>query len=195
MPSRSKTSACASRYPDIVLELSSHERVVDLIENRVDLAIRVGALQDSTLRARPLGSSRRRLLASPGYLETHGVPTSIDAWLRHRLIGFSAPEQLNDWPLRDPKRAGDLNDLLRITPTLSAMSGETVRQPTIAGNGIGCLSAFMTRTDIEQRRLIPLLEADTLDLPQAIHAVFYRHASMDVRSRAFLDVFADRFVL
>lgn len=113
MPSRSKTSACASRYPDIVLELSSHERVVDLIENRVDLAIRVGALQDSTLRARPLGSSRRRLLASPGYLETHGVPTSIDAWLRHRLIGFSAPEQLNDWPLRDPKRAGDLNDVVK----------------------------------------------------------------------------------
>lgn len=188
--------AFAAAYPDIVLELSSHERVVDLIEKRVDIAIRIGPLQDSSLRARSLGNSRRQLLASPAYLAAQGIPTSIDALLQHRLIGFSAPEQLNDWPLRDPKHA-DREDasLLHITPTLSATSGETIRQLTLAGNGISCLSTFMTHADIAQDRLIPLLERDTLDLPQPIHAVFYRHASMDARSRVFLDFFADRLVL
>ena len=64
----------AALYPEISLELSSNERIVDLLEQRVDIAIRIGALQDSTLHARSLGSSRLRVMASPAYLAQSGEP-------------------------------------------------------------------------------------------------------------------------
>src|SRR5690349_15811051 len=95
--------AFAASYPEITLELTSNERIVDLLEQRVDIAIRIGALQDSTLHARALGSSRLRVMASPAYLAEHGEPRDIEDLMRARLIGFTAPESLNDWPLSDTR--------------------------------------------------------------------------------------------
>ena len=93
-------AAFAQRYPEIRLELTNNERIVDLLEQRVDIAIRIGALQDSTLHARSLGTSRLRIVASPAYLAAHGTPRSVAALREHRLIGFTAPAHLNRWPLR-----------------------------------------------------------------------------------------------
>jgi len=93
-------AAFAQRYPEIQLELTNNERIVDLLEQRVDIAIRIGALQDSTLHARSLGTSRLRIVASPAYLAAHGTPRSVAALREHRLIGFTAPAHLNRWPLR-----------------------------------------------------------------------------------------------
>src|SRR5471030_460521 len=122
--------AFAAAYPEIVLELSSNERIVDLMEQRVDIAIRIGALQDSTLHARSLGSSRLRILASPGYLAERGEPRTVAQLRGHRLIGFTAPESLNDWPLLDDDAR------LRIAPDIAASSGETMRQLALADGGI-----------------------------------------------------------
>src|SRR5690606_9486060 len=81
-------------YPLVQLELVSGETYVDLIEERADLAIRIGALPDSTLNARRLGSSRLRVLAAPAYLARHGAPDSVDALKAHRTLGFTAPALL-----------------------------------------------------------------------------------------------------
>src|SRR4051794_13008562 len=72
-------TAFSALYPEIRLELTSSERIVDLLEQKVDIAIRIGALQDSTLHARALGSSKLRVLASPAYLAEHGEPKTVDA--------------------------------------------------------------------------------------------------------------------
>jgi DNA-binding transcriptional LysR family regulator len=179
--------AFAERYPEITLELTSNERIIDLLEQRVDVAIRIGALQDSTLHARSLGSSRLRVLASPAYLAEHGEPRDIDELRRARLIGFTAPESLNDWPLRHGN-AG----YVTIRPTLSASSGETIRQLAIDGGGIVCLADFMTAADVRAGRLRPVLDDALIDVRQSINAVFYQSESMAARARAFLDFLAER---
>jgi DNA-binding transcriptional LysR family regulator len=181
-------TAFAALYPEIELELTSNERIVDLMEQRVDIAIRLGALQDSTLHARSLGSTRWRVLASPGYLASHGEPRDVDELLRQRLIGFTAPANLNDWPLYDGRGA----TFVTIAPTVAASSGETIRQLALFDGGIACLSEFMTAADIAAGRLRPLLDDALADVRLPINAVYYQSASMAARARAFLDFLAAR---
>ena len=186
--------AFTALYPEITLELTSNERIVDLLEQRVDIAIRIGALQDSTLHARALGSSRLRVLASPAYLAEHGEPRDIDELMRARLIGFTAPESLNDWPLADT-RAGRNASFVSIRPSISASSGETIRQLAIDGGGVACLAEFMTAADVRAGRLRTILDDILEDVRQPVNAVYYQSESMAVRSRAFLDFLASRLVL
>lgn len=190
-------TAFAARYPDIQLELTSNERIVDLLEQRVDIAIRIGALQDSTLHARSLGVSRRRVVASPAYLAAHGTPRTLDALRAHRLIGFTAPAQLNRWPLRlqreqdgsDTQGAlfgDDANEGLAIQPALAASSGETIRQLALGDAGLACLSDFMTAADRAAGRLVTVLDDALLAERQPIHAVYYRSAALAARVQCFL---------
>jgi len=182
--------AFAALYPEISLELTSNERIVDLLEQRVDIAIRIGALQDSTLHARALGSSRLRVLVSPAYLAEHGEPRDVEELMRARLIGFTAPESLNDWPLRDGRAA-----FVTIKPAVSASSGETIRQLAIDGGGIACLADFMTAADVETGRLRTILDDALEDVRQPISAVYYQSESLAARARAFLDFLASRLAL
>jgi DNA-binding transcriptional LysR family regulator len=182
--------AFSALYPEIQLELTSNERVVDLLEQTVDIAIRIGVLQDSTLHARSLGSSKRRIVASPGYLAEWGEPDAVEALRAHRLIGFTAPDHLNRWPLRDGERAA-----LKIAPSMTASSGETIRQLALADSGIACLSDFMTLADVRDGRLVRILEDMLVDDRQPISAVFYQSASLAGRVQAFLDFIGERLQL
>ncbi|MFD1555813.1 LysR substrate-binding domain-containing protein [Paraburkholderia silviterrae] len=207
-------AAFAARYPEIQLELTSNERIVDLLEQRVDIAIRIGALQDSTLHARSLGVSRRRVVASPAYLAAHGTPRTLAQLREHRLIGFTAPVQLNRWPLRPdghvaPATAAapaavagaagvagaaaqaSLLDAaapegFAIHPALAASSGETIRQLALADAGVACLSDFMTAVDRAAGRLVTLLDDALIAERQPIHAVYYRSAALAARVQCFL---------
>lgn len=181
-----QVAAYRARYPEVELELASNDGVIDLIERRTDLAIRIGALRDSSLHARALGHSRLRVLASPDYLARHGTPRRVDELARHTLLGFTQPESLNQWPLH----GGD-GDALHIRPAIACSSGETLRQLALAGEGIVCLSDFMTVTDRRQGRLVPLLPKHTLDVRQPIHGVYYRNTAVSARIASFLDHLAD----
>ncbi|MFL6705208.1 MAG: LysR substrate-binding domain-containing protein [Paraburkholderia graminis] len=200
-------TAFSALYPEIRLELTSSERIVDLLEQKVDIAIRIGALQDSTLHARALGSSKLRVVASPAYLAEHGEPKSVDALREHRLIGFTAPEHLNRWPLRErgkragkgtskstsrTDRAGGKPEPLKIEPSITASSGETLRQLALSGWGIACLADFMTAADIRDGRLVPILGHVLLDERQPVSAVYYQSASLAGRVQCFLDFIAAR---
>lgn len=169
-------------YPDVELELHSHEGIVDLIEKRSDVAFRIGSLKDSSMHARPVGSSRIRVLASPAYLQRHGTPTQIQQLDQHALLGFTQPALLNDWPLRN-----NAGDMLRIQPAISSSSGETLRHMALAGLGVVCLSDFMTRTDRTNGQLVPLFESQLLDIRQSIHAVYYRNTALASRITCFVD--------
>jgi len=171
-----------ARYPRIELELDSHDGIVDLLEQRTDVAIRIGALADSTLHARRIGDSRLRSLASPAYLAAHGEPQHPDELEQHTLLGFSQPQVLNEWPLCH----GD-GVPLHIRPSLRAASGETLRQLALAGVGIVCLSDFMTRADRAAGRLCPLLTAHTRELRQPVNAVYYRNTALSARITSFVD--------
>ncbi|MCX2862188.1 LysR substrate-binding domain-containing protein [Paucibacter sp. PLA-PC-4] len=176
-----------ARFPELELELNSDELNIDLLEQRTDVAFRIGALRDSTLHARPLGSSRLRVLASPAYLKAVGRPRKVSDLGGLSLLGFAQPESLNDWPLRHPQ-----GDALRITPTLQASSGETLRQLALAGHGLVCLADFMTQADRERGDLVQVLIKDTVEVLQPINAVYYRNTQLAARIACFLDHVAER---
>ena len=169
-------------YPEIRLELSSNDQITDLIEHRTDIAIRIGTLVDSTLHARALSASPLYVLASPGYLARHGTPRTPEDLAGHALLGFAQYEQGNNWPLQHAT-----GNSLAITPSLSASSGETLRQLALAGQGIVCLADFMTRADIADGRLVKVLEDSYTGYRQQIHAVYYRNTQLARRIGCFLD--------
>lgn len=174
-------------YPKIRLELNTDDLNVDLLAQRTDIAIRIGPLRNSTLHARPLGSSRLRVLASPAYLEAHGKPRRVADLAHHALIGNSQVAALNDWPLRGPQ-----GDSYAAAPAVSASSGETMRQLALAGVGIVCLADFMTEADRERGDLVPVLTRHTVEVRQAVNAVYYRNTALSSRITAFLDFMAAR---
>ncbi|CAM3554218.1 LysR family transcriptional regulator [Bordetella sputigena] len=175
------------RYPEITLELHTSDQIIDLLEQRTDIAIRIGPLRDSTLHARSLGSNALRILASPAYLKERGKPRGPADLARHSLLGFTQPETLNHWPLR---HEGETS--LPITPTLSASSGETLRQLALAGQGLVCLADFMTREDRRRGDLVQVLARDTVELRQPVHAVYYRNTQLASRIACFLDYVAEQ---
>ncbi len=169
-------------YPEIRLELTSNDRIADLIEHRTDIAIRIGTLNDSTLHARALSSSPLHVLASPDYLARRGSPAVPADLAHHDLLGFAQYEPGNLWPLR---HAG--GDHLQVAPALAASSGETLRQLALAGQGIVCLADFMTHADIAAGTLVPLLAACNTGFRQQIHAVYYRNTQLAQRISCFLE--------
>ena len=171
-----------TRYPQVQLELTSNEGVIDLLERRTDVAIRIGSLKDSSLHATPIASSGIRVLASPGYLAEHGMPPSVEELAKHPLLGFMQPESLNDWPL-----VGADGQTLHIEPTVRASSGETLLELALQGTGIVCLSDFMTQTERKAGRLQQLFPRQTLEVRQPINAVYYRNTALSSRIASFVN--------
>nr|WP_314876690.1 LysR family transcriptional regulator [uncultured Pseudomonas sp.] len=169
-------------YPAIELELNTDDLIIDLLQQSTDVAIRIGELADSSLHARSLGCSPIQILASPEYLQRHGEPRQVSDLSEHCLLGFSSVDSLNQWPLRHAD-----GDSWRIRPQLTASSGETLRQLALAGQGIVCLSHFMTHEDIRAGRLQVLLGEANNGYRQPIHAVYYRNTQLALRIQCFLD--------
>lgn len=175
------------RYPQIELELTSSEGVIDLLEQRTDVALRIGQLSDSSLTARCLGSSQRRVLASPIYLSRHGEPKTPEELDQHRVLGFAKLEGFNQWPLKSSRGEQWLT-----TPNLKASSGETLRHLALLGEGIVCLSDFMTHADRMAGRLVEILSEFSLPKPLPVHAVYYRHTRLASRIRVFIDFLEEK---
>lgn len=174
-------------YPGISLELTSNDRIVDLMEHRTDVALRMGPLTDSSLHARTLRPSPRWVMASPDYVARRGAPERVEDLAGHEVLGFTRPESLNVWPLR---HAGG-NSFLAV-PTLATSSGETQRQLALRGVGIACLSDFVVRDDIKAGRLLRLMESEYSDYLQPMHAVYHRNTQLSRRIACFLDFIAAR---
>ncbi|WP_116138819.1 LysR substrate-binding domain-containing protein [Trinickia diaoshuihuensis] len=175
-----------ARYPQVELELNSNEDIIDLLERRTDVAIRIGPLRDSTLHRKAVGRSRMRILASPPYLDAHGHPKRVSDLSRHALLGFTRPETLNVWPI-----AGVDNEPYRIAPAIVSSSGETLRQLALAGAGIVCLSDFMTAGDRRDGALVQLFARQTQEVWQPINAVYYRNTATSARVASFIDYLID----
>ncbi|MEI7376731.1 LysR family transcriptional regulator [Dickeya chrysanthemi] len=177
------------RYPCISLELNTDDVIIDLLEQHTDIAIRIGELRDSSIHARPMGATRLWILASPEYLNRHGTPLSVEALSGHTLLGFTQSASLNIWPLRSA-----FGDDYPIVPTIAASNGEMLRQLTLRGEGIVCLSDFMTRDDVAAGRLVQILMEETRDKRMPINAVYYRNTATALAGRivSFLDFLSEK---
>lgn len=175
------------RYPQIELQLESSDGFINLLERRVDVAIRIGELVDSSLHAMPLGRSRLRILAAPAYLARCGTPHLPDDLAHHQLLGFSTSENLNLWPLLTEQ-----GDRLAIRPQLRASSGETLRHLALRGEGLVCLSDFMTREDRAGGRLVEVLARCNSGASRPVNAVFYADSQRTPRLRVWLDFLREK---
>lgn len=174
------------RYPDVTLSLISSESFINLIERKVDVAIRVGNLTDSSLRARLLFISYRKLVATPAYLVKYGVPASVSDLADHHCLGFVETPRLNRWPVAD-----ESGDLYNIIPGISSNSGETLKQLCLGDQGIACLSDFMVNKEIADGTFIELLTEYQVPVEMPFNAVYYSDLGVSQRVRAFIDFLSE----
>ena len=174
------------RYPEMNLTLVSSETFINLIERKVDVSIRAGTLTDSSLRARPLFNSYRKIIASPDYLARHGTPQSVAELKHHQCLGFSEPVSLNTWPISCCD-----GQLLEIESEISSNSGETLKQLCLAGNGIACLSDYMVDKELAEGAFVELLADKRLPIEMPFSAVYYSDRAVSTRIRAFNDVLSE----
>jgi DNA-binding transcriptional LysR family regulator len=171
-------------HPQIQLDIVLTDRVVDLMDERTDVAIRWGRLPPSDLVARKLGETGLAILASPDYLARHGTPRTPQELLLHNRLGTTHRRMTPDWPLRVDGRPLDIP----ISGNVRASDGESLRQLVLAGVGLGRLSLFHVRGDIEQGLLIPVLEEYNPHELEPIHAVYLgKGGRLPARVRAVLD--------
>lgn len=169
-------------YPGIEIELSTSNEIVDLTEERTDVAIQVGELRDSSVHARRLGSSRLRILASPSYLTEHGEPERVADLSMHAQLGFSQTETLNHWPLCHSR-----GDSFLIKPVLRASNDETLLALAVAGAGIVCLADYMTNAFRARNELVEILADSTADCYQPVYAIYFRNTKLSSWMTRFLD--------
>jgi DNA-binding transcriptional LysR family regulator len=170
-------------YPNIVVDLSLSDEVVDLYLDRTDVAFRVGQLQSSSLTARRVGVSRRVIVGSPAYLERHGVPNTADDLADHNCLGFNFRRAAPVWPL---KEGGRIIDRM-VHGSLLANNGETVGRMVLAGVGLGRLGDYHVRDYIAAGEMVEVLADSVISDSEEIHAVYPGVQRMPQRVRAFLD--------
>ncbi|MEJ1160991.1 LysR family transcriptional regulator [Prosthecomicrobium sp. N25] len=141
------------RYPDVSIELSVADRRVDIIGEQIDVAIRTGPLDDSTLVARRLGSATRVITASPAYLARHGVPRTPADLARHTCLRLTGYSRLAEWPLR----VGGTVVPVKVSGAVTSDSADAILDMTLAGLGISRLAGFILEDAIAAGRLVPLL--------------------------------------
>jgi len=170
-------------YPDIIVDLSLSDEIVDLYLDRTDIAFRVGKLQDSNLIARKIGTARRKIVGSPAYFAKRGMPQTPDDLLDHNCLGFNFRRAAAVWPLRE-------NGLIverMLSGTLMANNGETVGRMALAGVGLARLGDYHVRGYIERGELIEVLGDSAITDSEDIHALYRGTQHMPQRVRAFLD--------
>jgi DNA-binding transcriptional LysR family regulator len=174
-----------ANHPGISVDIALTDTVVDLLEERADVAIRVGPWRESRLLARKLGESRMVVVASPAYLAQHGTPQTPADLAGQNLLGFCFSKQFEGWPFLDGK-----GGVVTVPPVGNVLisDGEAMQQLAIAGTGLARLTRFHIERAIKAGRLVPVLEAFNPGDVEAIHAVFVGHGGqLPARVRAFLD--------
>lgn len=176
------------RYPGITLDLVQTDMVVDLLAERIDVAVRAGPLKTSSLVARKLGDTAMIIVGAPEYLGRFGEPESIDDLDRHNRLGFGYVRKVDGWPMKKN------NDIVVIPAVgrIQASDGEGLRQLALGGSGLARLAAFTVRDDIAAGRLVPVLEHLNPRDRETFHAIHIGQGGpLPSRIRALLDFLAE----
>jgi DNA-binding transcriptional LysR family regulator len=175
-------------YPDVSIDLSLHDNYLDLLEERIDLAIRLGQLSDSSLIARKLYTVEMVLCASPGYLAANGTPQQPRDLLKHNCLiyTYATPRM---WTFTDP---GGKADVIRISGRLAANSGDPLLALALKDTGILLGPDYLVAEDLNAGRLVRLLPGyKTQETP--VYAVYPHGHFLSAKTRTFIDFLAARF--
>ncbi len=184
-------AAYLARFPDVRIELGINDRAVDLVEEGVDLAIRITSrLHGGGLVAKKLASDRPVLCAAPEYLARRGKPETAAELVEHSCLVYSLLRVSEEWRFRE--RGSKEPVSIPIAPRFSAASGAVLRRAVLAGMGLAVLPKFMVASELAAGRLVTVL--DTLHAPSlGIYAVYPEARRAPGKVRAFVDLVAAHF--
>jgi DNA-binding transcriptional LysR family regulator len=170
------------RHSRLEVALNLDDRMVDILGEGYDLAIRIGRLRDSSLVARKLAVSRRVVCCSPDYVKKNGLPSTIEEIANHSCIGYANTHSSQLWQF-EPARRGDQPRSLTIRSRIVANNGEAMRDAAIAGLGLAVLPVFIVAKALANGELINAL-AEPRPVDDTIYAIYphTRHVAQKVRA-------------
>jgi len=176
-----------NRYPETEVSAVFLDRVVNLVEEGFDVSVRIGELPDSSMRALPVGQVRQIVCASPEYLRQHGVPTTPEDLINHRLVTSSAGSGTSDWRLgAEPgKRA------IRVKPRLTVTTNDAAIEAVLHNFGVTRLLSYQVAPLVSHGQIKIILE-DYEPPPLPIHIVHREGRLTSARVRTFIDFIAKR---
>ena len=173
------------RHPAVMLSIDTDDRMVDLVRDGFDLAIRIARLSDSSLVARRLATIRHACVASPALLERLRMPQKPEDLSRFPGVTYSNVEKASYWKFAD-------NVVPSVTSRLDFANGDAVREAAIAGLGVAVLPTFIAH-DAVRRGALSIVLAKHMRPPIAVHALHPSMRNQTARARAFIDFLVDAF--
>ncbi len=175
------------RFPDTRVSAMFLDRVVNLLEEGVDVGIRIGDLPDSSLRARQVGSVRVVVVASPEYLATHGTPRTLEALREHTLLTVASGGGPQTWRF---EHNGDARPI-RIRPRLTVTTNDAAVSATARGFGISRLLSYQAAPELASGALQRLLE-EYEPAPKPVHIIHREGRVQSAKVRSFVDLMAEK---
>ena len=181
-------AAFLARHPGVALDVSLSDRIVDLVEEGFDLAVRIGAVGAGTLAARKLGETRLIACAAPDYLAAHGTPQVPEDLAGHNCLTYEYVSPRDQWRFREPSGR---ERAVRVKGSLHSNNGELHAEAAAAGVGIAFEPDMIVMPYLRAGRLVPVLEA-FLPPPMPIYAVYPSRKHLSAKVRVFIDFLAER---
>ncbi|MFP6711097.1 MAG: LysR family transcriptional regulator [Rhodospirillales bacterium] len=179
-----------AKYPDLRIELTLSESIVNLVEEEVDVAIRTGNLPDSSLIARRLGSIRRIVTASPEYLKQHGAPKTPIDLKDHNCLQISTLTTFNHWEFQ----VGGKIKRIDISGNFETNNATALHRAVLAGIGLMRSANFIVAEDVKAGRLQAVLEEYESKKELGVYAVYPHSQHLSPKVRVFVDMLVDTFV-
>ena len=176
------------RFPQVTLDVSLADRVVDLVEEGFDLAVRIAQLSSSTLVSRQLATTRMVLCASPEYLSRHGEPKRPADLADHRVLAYSLFHQGEHWSFDGPQG----RETVKINPSLRTNSGDTCRAAALAHQGVILQPSFLVGEELRRGELVEVLRGYRSG-DMGIYAVYPSRQHLAPKVRAMVDFLVEAF--
>lgn len=174
--------------PEVTVNLDLSDRLVDLVNEGIDCAVRIGELADSSLVSVRLGDMRRLVVASPDYIARRGAPHALTDLTQHECLSLG---QQRGWSFRDPEQQGSTISI-KVAGRLECNDGAVLHEWALAGRGLAWRSLWEVGEDVRAGRLLPLLEEFAAP-PLGIYAVFPQRRRLPLRVRLFIDLLKHTF--
>jgi len=174
------------RWPELTVTVGFVDRYVNLIDEGVDLAIRIGGADDSGLMARTLAPHRLVMCATPDYLSAHGTPDTIADLARHSCLTFTHAGRAVEWRFT----IDGTPQARPVEGRFSASNAEALRDAVLAGHGIGQLATFLVGDDIRAGRLVRLLDQHATE-GEPVRAVYPSRQHLAPKVRQFIDLLVE----
>lgn len=174
------------QYPEVDAQCLFLDRVVNVVEEGIDVAVRIGELPDSTLQATRVGRVRRVLVAAPAYLKSHGLPLRPEDLARHTIVSASGVTPVSEWRFND----GGRPLLQRLQPRMRTTTNDSAIAAAVTGLGLTRLLSYQVAAHVRSGALQVVLE-DFEAAPLPVHVVHHEGRRATRKVRAFIDLAVD----